>query len=86
MESSYRFFFNSGCEFFPCHQTDIEEFNCLFCFCPLYYLSCPGEAVYIPYNGHMLKDCSPCDLPHRPENYDAIIQILMEVNRSGQGV
>ena len=42
----YRFFQHSACEFFPCHKTDRpEDFNCLFCYCPLYALGrrCGGN-------------------------------------------
>lgn len=36
-DASYRFFQNRACEFFPCHAVeDVEKFNCLFCYCPLY--------------------------------------------------
>lgn len=33
----YTWFQNKECEYFPCHK-DVreEEFNCLFCYCPLY--------------------------------------------------
>ena len=32
----YSFFCHKECEFFPCHETkDPENFNCLFCYCPL---------------------------------------------------
>ena len=35
----YSFFCHKECEFFPCHETkDPENFNCLFCYCPLYAL------------------------------------------------
>ena len=32
----YTWFQNRDCEYFPCHK-DVkeEEFNCLFCYCPL---------------------------------------------------
>ena len=37
MENSYRFFQNKSCEYFPCHEIkDSGDFNCLFCYCPLY--------------------------------------------------
>lgn len=35
MENSHRFFENKECRYFPCHK-NLEEFNCLFCYCPLY--------------------------------------------------
>ena len=35
MRHSSRFFQNTGCEYFPCHQgADPATFNCLFCYCP----------------------------------------------------
>ena len=38
----YTFVQNRDCEFFPCHEgIAAEDFNCLFCYCPLYTL---GEA------------------------------------------
>ena len=47
MENSYRFFANKACRFYPCHK-GIEELNCLFCFCPLYFLEhCPGSPEWI---------------------------------------
>lgn len=71
-KNSSRFFRNTDCEFFPCHAgVDCEDFNCLFCYCPLYALGdkCGGSFVYLP-NG--VKDCSACLYPHISENYDEI--------------
>mgnify|MGYP000051950745 CR=1 FL=1 len=35
----YQFFCNRECEYFPCHKNaDPDNFNCLFCYCPLYAL------------------------------------------------
>ena len=42
----YAFFSNKECEYFPCHAgADPENFNCLFCYCPLYALGdkCGGN-------------------------------------------
>lgn len=69
----YQFFCNKECEYFPCHKgIDPEEFNCLFCYCPLYALGnkCGGNFV-ITEKG--IKNCSNCTVPHRKENYDRII-------------
>ena len=70
----YKFFRNEACEFFPCHK-DVGEkdFNCLFCYCPLYPLAdrCGGNFKYLE-NG--IKDCSNCLIPHRKENYDRIME------------
>lgn len=69
----YAFFCNRECEFFPCHQgVDPEQFNCLFCYCPLYALGekCGGN---FSYNERGIKDCSACRLPHVPKSYGYII-------------
>lgn len=69
----YRFFSHTKCEYFPCHQTSTpQDFNCLFCYCPLYTLgkACGGNFTYTE-NG--CKDCSGCMIPHRREGYDYVI-------------
>ena len=39
MENSHRYFRNVDCAYFPCHEVkNPEEFNCLFCYCPLYFI------------------------------------------------
>lgn len=70
----YACFTNRDCEFFPCHpvgETEWENFNCLFCYCPLYALGerCGGDFTYLPGG---VKDCSRCVFPHRPENYGRV--------------
>ena len=72
--ANYAFFQNRQCEYFPCHNcTDPDDFNCLFCYCPLYALgeNCGGSFVYTE-NG--IKDCSGCMIPHRRENYGKILE------------
>lgn len=71
----YKCFTNRECEFFPCHAgVDPERFNCLFCYCPLYALGerCGGRFTYVG-EGHDIKDCSGCTMPHRPEMYNRIL-------------
>ena len=70
MSENYKFFQNNKCEYFPCHKIDdTENFNCLFCYCPLYALGdkCGGNFKYL--NDGKIKDCSehPADraLPGR---------------------
>lgn len=49
MSDNYKFFNHKECEFFPCHKTNNpDEFNCLFCYCPLYTLgkNCGGNFKY----------------------------------------
>jgi Zn-finger protein len=70
---SYKHFQNRACEYFPCHKgAEEENFNCLFCFCPLYALGeqCGGSFTYTDSG---IKDCSRCLKPHRAENYDKIM-------------
>lgn len=75
MKNSFSFFKNTECEYFPCHNsTDKEDFNCLFCFCPLYCLDDCGGNYKLAENG--IKDCSDCMLPHMPSNYKYIISKL----------
>ena len=72
-ECHYSFFQHKECEFFPCHKTEHpEDFNCLFCYCPLYVLGnkCGGNFKYLE-NG--IKDCSSCLRPHKKECYDKIM-------------
>ena len=75
----YSFFQNRDCEYFPCHQGIPEtEFNCLFCYCPLYALGdrCGGNFRYTESG---IKDCSGCLRPHRRENYDSICEKMQEI-------
>ena len=55
MSDHYKFFSHKQCEYYPCHQLD--EINCLFCYCPLYILKdCKGNYKMIGD----IKDCSGC--------------------------
>ena len=84
MNQNYKFFNHKDCEYFPCHKTnDPDNFNCLFCYCPLYALKdkCGGNFRYTD-NG--IKDCSNCFLPHRRDNYDYIIrkfQVIINITK-----
>ena len=76
---NYKFFQNSKCEFFPCHQcADSESFNCLFCYCPLYALgeNCGGNFSYTEQG---IKDCSECLRPHRKDAFDSIMAKMGDV-------
>lgn len=73
---SYKYFQNKKCEYFPCHDTkNIEKFNCMFCYCPLYTYECNGMYKTLA-NG--VKDCSKCLIPHY--NYDYIVDRLRQIN------
>ncbi|TQQ84890.1 metal-binding protein [Peptacetobacter hominis] len=79
MSDNYKFFCHKGCEFFPCHKTeDPENFNCLFCYCPLYALgeSCGGN---FRYTDKGIKDCSNCMLPHKKSNFDYIMSKFQDI-------
>ena len=41
----------------------LDEFNCLFCYCPLYVLG-PDCGGNFSYTEDGVKDCSACTLPH----------------------
>jgi Zn-finger protein len=71
---SYSHFINFTCEFLPCH--DLEGWHsCLFCYCPLFLLSCPGDFGVLPSG---MKDCTRCVIPHTEEGW-AVVQA--ELNR-----
>ena len=79
MSNHYSFFQNRQCEYFPCHETDDpDNFNCLFCYCPLYALGrgCGGN---YRYNAKGNKDCSACMIPHCRENYGRITSRYAEI-------
>ena len=75
MKASSRYFSNTSCEYYPCHaNANPENFNGLFCFCPLYGLAdCGGNYTTLPSG---IKDCTGCLRPH--EDYDGIITRLRE--------
>lgn len=83
LKKHYKFIQNNKCEFFPCHKTDnIDTFNCLFCFCPLYVLKdkCGGSFTYTDKG---IKDCSSCIIPHNEKGYDYIISKIGEIIKMG---
>ena len=72
MKKPYSYIFNRECEYFPCHPgADPENFNCLFCYCPLYALgeNCGGR---FRYSEKGRKVCTDCPIPHFRENYGRI--------------
>lgn len=67
-------FTNRACAYFPCHKgIDEDEFNCLFCYCPLYALgkNCGGNYRYLE-NG--VKSCEDCAIPHCGEAGNLLVQ------------
>ncbi len=79
MENGTFFFRNDRCEYFPCHRgLDEEEFNCMFCYCPLYMLgrSCGGEFEYTKSG---VKSCMNCTRPHDPKRWNEMNAALKTV-------
>lgn len=79
MGEQYKFFQHRSCEYFPCHaNVDINKFNCLFCYCPLYTITeCGGNNIF--NNG--IKICTNCKVPHLENGYDFIVNKLIEINK-----
>ncbi len=78
----YKFFQHRECEFFPCHKVENDdEFNCLFCYCPLCMLKskCGGKFVYT--NG--IKDCSNCTKVHLNGSYEHVMSKMGLVIEKG---
>lgn len=77
-DKNYSFTQNTKCEYFPCHKTDDpDNFNCLFCYCPLYALgkNCGGNYIY----HDDIKDCTGCLIPHIRENYGYITERYTDI-------
>jgi Zn-finger protein len=81
MSAHYKFNQHLKCEFFPCHKgIETTEFNCLFCYCPLYMLKsdCGGDYKI----NHGVKDCSDCKKPHDKASYSYVMsKIKMVIER-----
>ena len=79
MKNGYKYFKNEACEYFPCHKTSGETFNCMYCCCPLFPLGdkCGGNFVYIEDG---IKDCSNCLIPHTENGYEYINSRIREVS------
>lgn len=76
-KNSAAFFANKECRFYPCHEMD-EEINCLFCYCPLYHLDCPGNYEITEKDGRKIRNCAGCTYPHIADNYGEIIRLLKQ--------
>lgn len=78
-KNNHAYFKNHECKYFPCHKTSADaDFNCMFCYCPLYALGdkCGGNFAYLE-NG--IKDCSGCMIPHSAGGYDYVLSKFSEV-------
>jgi Zn-finger protein len=68
------FFTNHACPYLPCHEgVELKEFNCLFCYCPLYALGdrCGGDFAYTASG---IKDCTNCTRLHRGKEGVSIVR------------
>ena len=73
---AYAFFCHRDCEYFPCHKgVPEEDFNCLFCYCPLYFLG-PRCGGHFTYTKKGVKNCVNCTVPHERKNFGRIVAIL----------
>ena len=78
-ENDHSYFQNRQCKYFPCHKvSDTSEFNCLFCYCPLYALGdqCGGNFTYTERG---IKNCTNCMIPHSANGYDYVLSKFMQV-------
>ena len=76
MKNSYKFFRNIDCKYFPCHKvSDNREFNCMFCYCPLYFLEDCGGNYEVKSN---IKSCINCNIPHTNNGYEYIMKKIKE--------
>ena len=62
-KNNWKFFANKECEYYPCHK-GLEEMNCLFCYCPIYY-GCGTR------KGGM--QCENCLFPHDPIMHNSMM-------------
>ncbi|CAM2904435.1 cysteine-rich small domain-containing protein [Hathewaya histolytica] len=79
MSENYKFFQHKNCEYFPCHKVkDDKDFNCLFCYCPLYTLGskCGGNFTYTESG---VKNCTNCLIPHSKNGYEYIMSKWKEI-------
>jgi Zn-finger protein len=65
------FFVNKDCKYYPCHK-DIEDINCLFCFCPWYYHCGSISEV----------KCENCTVPHKRDSYDMMMKGIKNISES----
>ena len=73
---NFKYFQHRECEYFPCHEgADPDNFNCLFCYCPLYFLGdkCGGNFTFTKKD---IKNCTGCIRPHLKESYGIITETL----------
>jgi Zn-finger protein len=82
MSDNYKFYQHTKCEYFPCHGVkNVDEFNCLFCYCPLYFIKeCGGNNTWIKG----IKVCTYCTIPHLETGYDIIVNKIKARNKENK--
>ena len=78
-KNSFDYFANRECPYYPCHEkASPDQFNCLFCYCPLYALGdqCGGNFKFTEKG---IKDCSACLIPHGKGGYDYILRKFSKI-------
>lgn len=78
-KNSFDYFANRECPYYPCHEkASPDQFNCLFCYCPLYTLGdqCGGNFKFTEKG---IKDCSACLIPHGKGGYDYILRKFSKI-------
>lgn len=71
---NFKGFQNRKCEFWPCHpEEEMGGMGCMSCYCPLYYLKCPGTYTRLA-DGR--KDCSQCTIVHRAGGWEIVQQYM----------
>ncbi len=79
LSNDFNHFQNKECRYFPCHDTvSGEDFNCLFCYCPLYFIEdfeCGG--LYTTTEDG-IKDCSRCGRNHDKDSWKFVLARLRE--------
>ena len=83
----FHFFTNTDCRYFPCHQgIPEEEFNCMHCYCALYFAEdCGGNPKYTETG---IRDCSDCTIVHEKNGWtwvrDRINELMQNKTKFGQ--
>lgn len=74
--NNFEHFSHKTCEFWPCHGK--EDQNCLFCYCPLAWLQCPGKFTIVESPiGVLRKDCSLCTVTHGKNGWNIVQKYLV---------
>lgn len=83
-KNDFNHFQNRECRYFPCHGKErgtgsvpVEDFNCLFCYCPLYLVEdCGGKYTMEDYG----KNCMECTRNHDKDSWKFIVSRIRELS------